>query len=615
MSSHETTHASLRSMFAHQVAVRPDATALKQGDRRISYRQLETHARDLAAQIADAGGVPGNRLLVATGRSVDTVAALLAALQTGTTFIAIDATWPASHLARIVDEIQPVHVIADGARADTLAGVASIRTPAAHSTSVAAVDSGDARDRRAWPLTITYTSGSTGRPKGVVTTEASVLERLDWHWRTFAYGPDDVILLHRSPALIGFIRDCLATLLIGACAVVPTDEDARDPGALVGMGERHRVTQMSASPTLWRMIVEWLERHGRQWPTLRVARSGGEALAPELCARWRRVFPSAELWNVYGSTECSAALASKVSDVSASDAVVPVGTGVSGMSAHVLDDEMSETAPGDVGALYLSGGSLALGYLDAPALTAETFVPNPFAHAPGERLLSTGDLCRRRTDGQVEILGRADRRLKIHGFRVEPAEIEAALRRAPGVADVVVAPSGSLGGVRLVAYVSLDDGEAWQPAALRLWAQAALQPHMIPADFVHLDALPKTSSGKVDRAAVATWRAEAAERPVAEAPSQSASTGTEAILSDMWKEVLEIDDVLPDDNFFGLGGNSVLVMQVLARIFNRWSLDLAPLTLFDAPTLRELAQTIDLHIGRAPAAPGVAAPAQIRADA
>jgi len=571
--------------IAAAAARHPDRIALVQGDRSLSYGELDREANRVAGGLARLGLRPGDRVALALGRGLDAIVAMLAAMKCGAAYVPLDTAYPRERLAFLLgdsgaravvtrDGLRPLLPEVAGCEVTTLAalehGAASVAYPATHPAQAAYV---------------IYTSGSTGVPKGVVVAHGP----LAMHCRATAalYEMDETSCeLHSlSFSFDGAQERWLVPLLAGG-RVVLSDETLWTPEETVAALHRHRVTHAGFPAAYLQQVAAWVEENGNA-PPVRLYSFGGEAMPQAGFERLRRVLSPRRLINGYGPTEAVVTpLAWKV-DATAEcpTRYAPIGTPVGRRTARVLDDDLNPLPRGAIGELYLGGDGLARGYLGRPALTAERFVPDPFSPDPGARLYRTGDRVRRLRDGTFEYLGRRDAQLKVRGFRVEPGEVEAALLAETGVtAAVVQAVEGAAGGVRLVAWVAsaTDDADA-RAAHLQRQLAARLPAHLVPSAIAVLPVLPALPSGKVDR------RALVPPAPSARAAVRGPMSVEEQVLADLWREVLRLDAVGPDDNFFELGGDSILGLQVVGRA-RQAGLHLSPKDLFQHQTVRALAR-------------------------
>jgi amino acid adenylation domain-containing protein len=431
-----------------------------------------------------------------------------------------------------------------------------------------------------------YTSGSTGRPKGAGNTHRALANRIAWMQDAYRLDTHDVVL-HKTP--FGFdvsVWEFVWPLAVGAKLAIAAPGDHRDPSRLVTAIETHRVTTLHFVPSMLAAFVAHLEDFHAAARCASIERiiASGEALAPELVARVAKQLPHARLHNLYGPTEAAIDVSHWTCEARDADAAsVPIGHPIANLQLHVLDAALQPLPQGAIGELYLGGAGLARGYLGRAALTAERFVPDPFAH--GARLYRTGDLARRRADGALDYLGRMDTQVKLRGQRIEPGEIEALLRAAPGVHDAVVIVRDE----QLIGYVARGADHSLDTQALLDELRAQLPSYMVPSYLLAMDALPVTPNGKCDRHALpAPVRGTVDDQSVA-----LPATETERELADIWKRVLRVDTIGRDDDFFALGGHSLLATQANAQANLHWTLILPLRTLFDERTLQRCAAAID----------------------
>ncbi|TDC55323.1 amino acid adenylation domain-containing protein [Actinomadura sp. KC345] len=529
------------ALVEEQAARTPDRTAVVFGDTALTYAELDRRAEALADRLAAAGAAPEGVVALALPRSDEFAVALLAVLKTGAAYLPIDLEYPPARVEAMLDAVRPLLVLG---RDEPPRDAPRRARP---------------EIRPDHPSYVIFTSGSTGTPKAVVGTQGALANRLAWGAGLAEPG---VRVAKSSPAFIDGTTELLGGLAAGDTVVVADDATAADAVALAAFIERHGAGLVTLVPSLLSALVE----NGPP-PSVTTWISSGEALPAALAER-----VPARLVDLYGCSEA------------AGDSLIAEGGGllpIANTRAHVLDSSLREVP---VGELYLAGDGLARGYLGDPARTAERFVANPFG-PPGSRLYRTGDRVRRRPDGGLDFLGRADAQLKIRGFRIEPGEVEAALAAQPGVRAAAVAAHGS----RLAGYVvgDVDTGELDE----RL--RALLPDYLVPADLVVLDELPLNPNGKVDRRALPEPGRPAAGRPPA--------TGPERVLARLAASVLGRGGVGADDDFFRTGGDSVSAALLVARA-RRAGLSFTVRDVFRLRTVEALAKAA------APPAPESAAP-------
>ncbi|MFE9809723.1 amino acid adenylation domain-containing protein [Streptomyces sp. NPDC005227] len=585
--------ATVTDVFAAQAARTPDAIALVEQGRSMTFHQLNASVNQLGHLLTGLGAGPERCVALALPRSADTVVAMLGVLKAGAAYVPLDPDHPAERTAQVLAEADPVLVLTTKALADTL--------PPAHATQVLLLedaglglpglpDSDPADTDRTGPLLpahlayVIYTSGSTGRPKGVAVEHHSLSNLYEHHRRVFIEpavaeaGGDRFRVALTNAFVFDASWTALLWLVAGHELHVIDDATRRDAGALASYADRHAVDLLDTTPTHARQLLSAGLLDGGHRP--RVLVLGGEAVPDDLWTELRAT-PGLTARNVYGPTECT--VDSMYCDLRIATAPV-IGRTVDNLRAYVLDTALRPVADGATGELFLAGAGVARGYLGRAALTAERFVADPFG-APGERMYRTGDLARRGQDGLLRYAGRADTQVKLRGFRIETGEIESVLATHPAVAQcgVVVREDGSAVR-RLIAYVVPAPGHR-APAAVELRGHlaATLPEYMVPAGFVTLDALPLTHNGKLDRNALP------APEITAAADSRAPRTSAEKTLCALYAELLGVQSVGIDDSFFALGGDSPLAVRLAARA-REASVIVRPRDVFQLKTVAALAE-------------------------
>ncbi|WP_265923327.1 non-ribosomal peptide synthetase, partial [Cupriavidus nantongensis] len=567
----------------------PQAIALRHGETTLTYGELERRANRLAHRLIALGVGPEVRVGIAMERSPEMIVGLLAILKAGGAYVPFDPAYPAERLAYLFEDSGIAALLTQRALRGLL--------PQRDGLPVLELDAQD--DGGAWPeyapkvevrpehlAYVIYTSGSTGRPKGAQLQHGNLSRLLGatQHW--FGFGAADVWTLFHSYAFDFSVWEIFGALCHGGQLVIVPFHVSRAPQEFIALLQRERVTVLNQTPSAFRALLAQPELYGAPL-ALRHVIFGGEALDPQALRPWIDHFGDAspQLVNMYGITETTVHVTYRPithADLDPSSrARSPIGERIPDLGVRVLDPGLNPVPPGVAGELYIAGAGLARGYLNRPGLTAERFVPDPFA-GDGARLYRTGDLARWLPDGQLEYLGRIDQQLKIRGFRIEPGEIEARILAQPGVANAAVIAAEGPSGARLVAYVVAAAGATIDGATLRTALAAELPDYMVPAAFVVLDTLPLTPNGKLDRRALPAPAFDSAQHFVA--PEGDAETALAAI----WSEVLGLPRVGRADNFFELGGDSILSLQIVARARAAgWVL--TPRQLFERQTLAELA--------------------------
>ncbi|AEI67116.1 non-ribosomal peptide synthetase [Corallococcus macrosporus] len=575
----------LHERFEDRAALTPDALAVLDEERSLSYAELNRRANLLAWALRARGVGPEARVGLCMERSVDMVVSILAILKAGGAYVPMDPAYPAQRLAYMVGDSQVRWVLTQRHIADKLAGH-EVETLCVEDMAQASAPRNESNPpRRSQPeylAYVIYTSGSTGKPKGVMVQHASVMN-LRAALAATAYAGVDRPLRVSLNASLSFDASVqqLVQLADGhALCVVPqaAREDAR---VMVAWLERHAVDVLDCAPSLLRVLLD--EGLAANRP-LRVL-AGGEALDEALWARLS-AHPNIECFNVYGPTECT--VDSTLRAVRGAPLPPSLGGPLANARTYVLDAYLQPVPVGVPGELYIGGAGLARGYLNRPALTSERFIPDPFSTAPGARLYRTGDRARWLPHGELEFLGRTDFQVKLRGFRIELGEIESALRQHPSVRDtVVLVREDAPGSQRLVAYVVMEaepskevDGNAFRP-----FLKERLPEYMVPSVYVSLSELPMNTSGKVDRKALPVPD-DSATRQVAYLPPRDA---LELEVAQLFEELLGVSPIGVTGDFFELGGHSLLAVRLVSMLRSRTGRDLPVTALLQAPTVEGLA--------------------------
>jgi len=562
-------------LVAAQADHRPEAPAVTWNGERLCYGELLRRADALAVRLGEQGigrEVPVGVLL---DRSIDLVVAALGVLRSGAVYVPLDPGCPPERLRLMVEDLALRHVVTDG----------EVRLPAVvrlHRTDVGDELTGAPRGRPELSLLdaayVMFTSGSTGRPKGVVVEHRALLSTLLAVRDEIGIGPEDRLLAVTPVSFDISLLELLLPLLVGGEVVMAGSEATKDGRRLLRLALESGATVLQATPATWRMLVE----ADQSCVLSLTALCGGDALQPDLAAQLRRRGP--RQWNLYGPTEATIWASSLALQETAYDRVL-IGPPLGNASFHVLDRGLRPGPQGAVGELFIGGLGLARGYLGRPDLTAERFLPGDSG-----RIYRTGDLVRALRDGTFEYLGRADDQVKVRGFRIEPAEVESALCAHPAVAEaVVVAQRDGTGERQLAAYLRPKAAEP-SPDELRTFLRQRLPDFMIPSRFFAVDQFPLTSNRKIDRQRLGqgigrrlTRRGEGA-RP---------ATEIQQVIAALCADLLALDAIGLDDDFFDLGGHSLLTIQLLGRLRQRLGVELALRAVFERRTVRGLAAAVE----------------------
>ncbi|HEU4412266.1 MAG TPA: amino acid adenylation domain-containing protein, partial [Polyangiaceae bacterium] len=593
--------ACLHHLFEAQARRAPDATAIVEGDRSLTYAGLEERAERLAAALRARGVGPERRVGVCLERSIDLVVALLGVLKAGGAYVPLDPEHPRDRLAFLVHDADPALLLTQGSLAGGLPAegrpvLCVDREPGGDDAGPDVVDffAGESSLPRAEHAAyVLYTSGSTGRPKGAINTHRAVVNRVWWMQSAYPLREGERVLQKTPSGFDVSVWEFFWPLAVGATLALARPGGHRDPAYLERAIGDHDVRVVHFVPSMLRAFLGALG--GRPLPaSLRHVVCSGEALTADLVARFfEAAAPGQQLHNLYGPTEAAidvSAWACRPDD-GRDGGPVPIGRPIANVRLYVLDRQGRPAPPGAAGELCIGGVAVGRGYLGRPALTAERFVPDPFAGEPGARLYRTGDRARWRHDGQIEFLGRLDRQVKVRGHRVEPAEIEATLAAHGALRACAVAARPAPGGdVDLVAYLvpAGGAGAAEEVAAsVEAFARQRLPGALVPAHFVCLDELPTTASGKLDH------RALPAPAPRRLAPRAEPRDERERELVAIWQEALGVAPLGVDDDFFEQGGNSLKALRAVARIEAALGRPLPLARLFERPTVASLLAALD----------------------
>lgn len=583
----QTAAATLIDLFAAQVAAQPRAVALSLGSTHLSYAELDERAETLAERLAALGAGPGAIVGLCLPRSLDLIVALVAILKSGAAYLPLDPVYPGERLAFMVEDAGASIIIASD-HADWLPPGRQRLDP--HQPGEAEA-SKSPRARRAAAASdlayVIYTSGSTGKPKGVAIEHAAVTRLFSATEGWFGFRSSDVWTLFHSVSFDFSVWEIWGALLHGGRLVIVPESTTRDPAAFLRLLADEGVTVLNQTPSAFAALDRAdQDRGGRDRLILRLVIFGGEALDPRRLAGWyQRRGEHAHLVNMYGITETTVHVTYRpLTQAETQQPSSLIGRPIPDLKLLLLDGETMRPVPrGEIGEIFVAGAGLARGYLNRPELNAARFVPHP--DEPGARLYRSGDLARQVDDDDYEYLGRADQQVKIRGFRVELGEIETALMAHPGVRQAAVLLRSDDGNERLVGYLVADGAERPSLTALKAHLGGTLPEHMVPAAFVFVPDIPLTVNGKLDRAALpAPGRA----RPETAAPYTAPRTTQERRFADAVADVFQIDIVGIDDNFFDLGGNSLLVAELHRRLVRDlpW---FALVDLYRYPNVRALA--------------------------
>ncbi|GAB2626438.1 amino acid adenylation domain-containing protein [Prescottella soli] len=580
--------ATLADLFDARVAAAPHAPALVAETERLTYVEFDTRVNRLARRLIAMGVGPETRVALAMRRSVELLVGMYAVAKAGGAYVPINPDHPADRTGYILETAQPVCVLTtarDGFETDE-------HTPVLHVDTVdgSGIADGPVVDReRTAPLRagntayVIFTSGSTGRPKGVAVSHAAVVNQLEWKRAEYGLGASDAALLKTAATFDLSVWEFWSALTSGGRLVVAAADGHRDPGYLNALMRREQVTTLHVVPSMLQALL--VESGDRLPESLRRVLAIGEVLPADTAARFAAT-NTAELVNLYGPTEAAVSVTAQRVGAVDGAAAVPIGRPEWNTRLLVLDGRLRPVPVGVPGELYLAGAQLARGYHGRAALTADRFVADPYGPA-GTRMYRTGDVVAWRADGTLDYVGRADFQVKLRGFRIELGEIETALRSRADLAEAAVTVrSDDRSGDRLVAYVVSADTEPLDTAALAADLAATLPSYMVPSVFVELDALPLNVNGKIDRKALPAPAVEPRQFRAPVTPHEIAVAGAFA-------DALGVDKVGLDDDFFEIGGNSLVAVTVVAALRDALDVPVPLQWMFVDPSVESIAARIE----------------------
>ncbi|WP_373540196.1 amino acid adenylation domain-containing protein [Chamaesiphon sp.] len=580
----------LHQLFEAQVARTPDAIAICYERQQLTYRQLNDRANQLAHRLQAVGVKPEVLVGIGLERSLELIIGILGILKAGGAYVPLDPTYPQERLAYMLGDAQ-VPVLVTSSHSRSVFG--------GYGGEIVCVDELDPELARANPVVagltpdnlayIIYTSGSTGRPKGVLVTHANVGRLFDATQEWYRFDDRDVWTLFHSYAFDFSVWELWGALIYGGRLVIVPVNASRSPQEFYELLERERVSVLNQTPSAFRQLLRVASDPQAAKLGLRLVIFGGEALDLHSLQPWFAKYgdKTPQLVNMYGITETTVHVTCRPIGIADLERGSTIGRPIPDLELYILDPELQQVKIGVEGEMYVGGAGVARGYLNRPELTAERFIPHPFRMASGDVLYKTGDLARYLPNGDIEYLGRIDNQVKIRGFRIELGEIESTLARQPQVqAAVVVVTEDEPGDLRLVAYLVPASETPIAIGDLRAKLREQLPDYMVPSSFVCVAAIPLTANGKIDRQALVALPNSSPSLPP---KTVGAGISIVAILTTIWAEILRVESVGIEDNFFDLGGNSLLGLKVIDRIQIRFQLKVAVVRLYQYPTIRSMA--------------------------
>ncbi len=577
--------------FAAQVARTPDGVAAEYEGTELSYADLDRHASQIGRRLRELGVGPEVLVGVCLQAGLTRLAALLGIWKAGGAYVPLDPALPQDRLAFMITDAELSLILTDASSLTSLPATEPVRLVDLESErdQIAALDHSDLGDDRASTSNVAYviyTSGSTGQPKGVVVEHRHLVNLLHGMISHWDIGPSDAVLQFASLSFDASVQDMFMPLLAGGRVVLAPASRLHSPPRLAALMRDRRVTFACLTPSVITLLGDG------EFPALRVLMSGGEELPSELARRWARR-PGPRFVNDYGPTEVTISATFMELDAG-TQLPPPIGRPLwPNYQAYVLDPHLNPVPVGVTGELHLGGASVARGYLNRPELTRERFIPDPFRPGPEARLYKTGDLVRRRPDGTIVFLGRADGQVKIRGLRIELGEIETALASHPAIAQAVVTViTDPAGDQQLCAYIRPEPGPVPGPAEVHAHLARTLPGYMIPPRLIPVTEFPLNTSGKINKGALPAPENSISAPPGGTEPGAGAGH-VATILAELFAAVLHQERVGADDSFFDLGGSSLAVMRLVDLIAGQLGADVGVAAIFLHPTPRQLAASLD----------------------
>lgn len=599
----------LHQLFEAQVERTPDLMAAIMSSGRYSYAELNQRSNQLAHSLQANGLTPGDFVGICVDRSLDMMVALFGVLKAGGVYVPMDPTYPADRLSHMLSDAQVSVLLTQSHLQERLPD---------HAAQVVCLDTawevcadGTARPIAEQPTTnlpcsrqatdlayVIYTSGSTGKPKGVMIDHRGAVNTIADINRRYDVKASDRVLGLSSLSFDLSVYDVFGFLAVGGAIVIPEPEAALNPTRWWELIEQEKVTLWNTAPAVMELFVNHLIRQGQRIPaSLRTVMMSGDAISVTLPDQIRQYadHPTISINSLGGATEGSIwSICYPIGTVDPEWTGIPYGQPLDNQAFYILDPQLQPVPVGVPGELHIGGLGVALGYLNRPELNEKRFLVDPFSDRPDARLYKTGDMGRYRPDGVIEFLGRIDTQVKIRGFRVELGEIEALLLQQKGVSEaVVVVWEPQPGDQRLCSYLVMDEGQSCVPSQLRNALREQLPVHMVPSVFMDLPAIPLTANGKVDRKALPTPSQQDTQSTQSDVAFIQPKTQTERTIATTWQEVLRLEKVGTQDNFFDLGGHSLLMVQVHAQLQTQLDSPLTIVELFQYPTIASLADYVE----------------------
>ena len=583
----------LHEVFENQVKKTPNNIAYKFLDEEITYKELNIKANKIANYLRELGVKPEFIVAVCINKSLDMPAVLLGIIKAGGAYLPLDPNFPAERINKMLGSSEATLLITEKPYDSYFSSYKGKIILLEELFRDAEGKSGKNLVNLSTPknlFNIVFTSASTGEPKGVMLTIESVMNRIYWSWDKYPFNDNDVIANQKSYTLVGSFWEIFGGLLCGIPTVIIPRERVMDPALLWDDLIKNKITFFFASPPILSGLISEAERNNSAQCCLRIAATSAEPITPKMIERWKKVLPNAKLLNLYGSTE-------DCSDVSVYDTdlmeeftgPVPVGKPLSNTKIYILDKYKNLVPIGVVGEIHVAGTPVARGYLNSKEQTDSKFISNPFSKDKNERMYATGDLGAILPDGNLQLVGRSDHQVKIHGYKIELGEIELALKQHPSVINAAVKTYITDENKKIVAYVVLKKDIQVSSRELGSFLKGKFPSYMIPNIFIIMDTLPVTPNGKIDRLALPE---PTFIRPISDIDYVEPRTPTERAIAEIWQDILKIDKIGVHDNFFNLGGDSLTAIQMIGHLRHLFLINIPLMNFFENPTISDISSYI-----------------------
>ena len=587
----------IHELFEEQVERTPEAIALEFEGEEIAYRELNRRANQLAHYLTRLGIGPERLVGIYVERSIEMVIGLLGILKSGGAYVPLDPRYPQERIKFMIDDARISALLVQKKSMSAVNYYQGLTIPLDHSQPFWHENEEDSKKAASSdaPAYVTYTSGSTGLPKGVIGTHRGAVNRFTWMWTTFPFETNETGCVKTSLSFVDSVWELFGPMLKGVRLVLIPDNVVQDTPRFVQKLARSSITRVVLVPSLLQSIFDTIPDIHDRLPDLKIWLSSGESLPEELADQFRTLLPGRKLLNLYGSSEVAADVTFYDCGNREPGTNMRIGRPINNTQTYILDSWVQPVPIGVPGELYVGGAGLASGYFNRPELTSEKFIRSPFGDDANSRLYRTGDLTRYKPDGNIEFLGRLDDQVKVRGYRIELAEIESAIMQHPGLnrCVVTVQKNEASGGNQLIGYIVPLKRSECAMTEVRRFVAAKLPEYMVPSQFVVLDHLPLMPNGKVDRNVLPSVDA---VTPQLTEGFVEPRTEMEELVAQAWREILKLERIGVHDNFFQIGGHSLLAAQIVSKLRGALANHLSLRTFFEAPTIAGLAYELEKTI-------------------